>query len=63
MSHTELDRFGVITRLRERRLTQIDVARILNLGVRQVLWLCAVVKSSAVLWRTDPDRCIKPPLV
>lgn len=30
MSHTELDRFGVITRLRERRLTQIDVARILK---------------------------------
>ena len=36
MSHTELDRFGVITRVRERRLTQVEAARILDLGVRQV---------------------------
>ena len=25
MSHTELDRFGVITRVRERRLTQVEL--------------------------------------
>jgi Helix-turn-helix domain len=43
MSHTELDRFGVITRVRERRLTQIEAARMLNLGVRQVQRLCAAV--------------------
>jgi hypothetical protein len=30
MSHSELDRFGVITRVRERRLTQIEAARILD---------------------------------
>jgi hypothetical protein len=29
MSHSELDRFGVITRVRERRLTQVEAARIL----------------------------------
>src|ERR1700679_1687201 len=27
MSHSELDRFGVITRVRERRLTQVEAAR------------------------------------
>jgi hypothetical protein len=43
MSHTELDRFGVITRVRERRLTQVEAARILDLGVRQVQRLCAAV--------------------
>ena len=43
MSHTEPDRFGVITRVRERRLTQVEAARMLNLGVRQVQRLCAVV--------------------
>jgi hypothetical protein len=43
MSHTELDRFGVITRVRERRLTQVAAARILDLGVRQVQRLCAAV--------------------
>ena len=32
MSHTELDRFGVITRVHERRLTQVEAARMLNLG-------------------------------
>jgi hypothetical protein len=31
MSHSELDRFGVITRVRERRLTQVEAARILEL--------------------------------
>ena len=34
MSHRKLDRFGVITRVRERRLTQVEAARMLNLGVR-----------------------------
>src|ERR1700722_10081526 len=43
MSHSELDRFGVITRVRERRLTQVEAARILDLGVRQVQRLCAAV--------------------
>src|ERR1700691_4162629 len=43
MSHMELDRFGVITRVRERRLTQGEAARILYLGVRQVQRLCAAV--------------------
>jgi hypothetical protein len=43
MSHSELDRFGVITRVRERRLTQIEAAWVLNLGVRQVQRLCAAV--------------------
>jgi hypothetical protein len=43
MSHPELDRFGVITRVRERRLTQVEAARILELGVRQVQRLCAAV--------------------
>jgi Helix-turn-helix domain len=43
MSHTELDRFGVITRVRERRLTQVEAARMLNLGVRQVQRLCVAV--------------------
>jgi hypothetical protein len=42
-SHAELDRFGVITRVRERRLPQVEVARILDLGVRQVQRLCAAV--------------------
>jgi hypothetical protein len=41
MNHAELDRFGVITRMRERRLTQIEAARILDLGIRQVQRLCA----------------------
>src|SRR5262249_10149453 len=43
MSHSELDRFGIITRVRERRLTQVEAARILDLGVRQVQRLCAAV--------------------
>jgi hypothetical protein len=43
MSHSELDRFGVITRARERRLTQTEAARILDLSVRQVQRLCATV--------------------
>jgi hypothetical protein len=43
MSHSELDRFAVITRVRERRLTQVEAARILDLGVRQVQRLCAAV--------------------
>ena len=43
MSHSELDRFGVITRVRERRLTQVEAARILELGVRQVQRMCAAV--------------------
>jgi hypothetical protein len=43
MSHEELDRFGVISRVREQRLTQVEAARILNLGVRQVQRLCAAV--------------------
>jgi Helix-turn-helix domain len=43
MSHSELDRFGVITRVRERRLTQVEAARILDLGVRRVQRLCAAV--------------------
>jgi hypothetical protein len=43
MSHTELDRFGVITRVPERRLTQVEAARMLNLGVRQVQRLCVAV--------------------
>jgi hypothetical protein len=43
MSRTELDRFDVITRVRERRLTQLEAARILDLGVRQVQRLCAAV--------------------
>jgi transposase len=43
MSHPELDRFAVITRVRERRLTQVEAARILDLGVRQVQRLCAAV--------------------
>jgi hypothetical protein len=36
MSHAELERFGVIARVRERRLTQVEAAGILDLGVRQV---------------------------
>ena len=43
MSHAELDRFDVITRVRERRLTQVEAARILDLGVRQVQRLCVSV--------------------
>jgi len=43
MSHNELDRFSVITRVRERRLTQVEAARILDLSVRQVQRLCAPV--------------------
>ena len=43
MSHSELPRFGVITRDRERRLTQVEAARMLNLGVRQVQRPCAAV--------------------
>jgi len=43
MSHSELDRFAVITRVRERRLTQVEAARILDLGVCQVQRLCAAV--------------------
>jgi hypothetical protein len=55
MSHTELDRFGVITRVRERRLTQVEAARMLNLGVRQVQRLCAAraVKASHSLGPTS----------
>jgi hypothetical protein len=45
MSHSELDRFGVIIRVRERRLTQVEAARILELGVRQVQRLCAAVAT------------------
>jgi hypothetical protein len=41
MSHAELDRFGVITRVQERRLTQEEAARTLGLGVRHVQRLCA----------------------
>ena len=44
MSHEELDRFGVITRVQERRLTQDEAARMLGLGVRQVQRLCAAVR-------------------
>lgn len=44
MSHEELDRFGVICRVAERRLTQVEAARILGLGVRQVQRLCAAVR-------------------
>lgn len=43
MSHSELDRFGTITKVRERRLTQLEAARILDLSVRQVQRLCAAV--------------------
>ena len=43
MSHEELDRFGVISRVRERRLKQVEAARILSLGVRQVQRLCVAV--------------------
>ena len=43
MSHAELDRFGVITRVLERRLKQREAARILELGMRQVQRLCAAV--------------------
>jgi hypothetical protein len=44
MSHQELDRFGVISRVQERRLTQAEGARTLGLGVRSLmvaggLWL------------------------
>jgi hypothetical protein len=35
MSRTELDRLGAITRVRERRLTQFEAARILDPGVWQ----------------------------
>jgi transposase len=44
MSHDELDRFGVISRVRERRLTQDEAARMLGLGVRQVQRMCAAVR-------------------
>ena len=44
MSRTELDRFGVITRVEEQRLTQVEAARMLGLGVRQVQRLCAAVR-------------------
>src|SRR5271155_4142025 len=37
MSHTELDRFGVITRVRERRLTQVEAARMLNQGADRLV--------------------------
>src|ERR1700682_2203001 len=46
MSHSELDRFGIITRVRERRLTQVEAARILDLGVRQVPRLCAAMANN-----------------
>ena len=45
MSHAELDRFGIITRVLERRLTQIEAARVLGLCVRQVQRLCAAVSE------------------
>jgi len=45
MSREELDRFGVITRVQERRLTQAEAARMLGLGVRQVQRLCAAVRE------------------
>jgi hypothetical protein len=44
MRHAELDRFGVMTRVDERRLTQREAARILGLGERQVQRLCAAVR-------------------
>jgi transposase len=44
MSHEELDRFGVITRVEERRLRQDEAARMLGIGVRQVQRLCAAVR-------------------
>ena len=44
MSHAELDRFGIISRVRERRLKQIEAARMLGVGVRQVQRMCAVVR-------------------
>jgi hypothetical protein len=47
MSHEELDRFGVISRVRERRLTQVEAARILNLGVRQVQRLLRTAEKLA----------------
>jgi hypothetical protein len=45
MSHAELDRFGIISRVLERRLTQIEAARVLGLCVRQVQRLCAAVSE------------------
>ena len=44
MSHAELDRLGVINRVLERRLTQVEAARMLGLGERQVQRLCAAVR-------------------
>ncbi len=45
MSHTELERLEVIQRVRERRLTQEEAARMLGLGVRQVQRLCAAYRD------------------
>ena len=45
MSHTELERLEVIQRVRERRLRQEEVARMLGLGVRQVQRLCAAYRD------------------
>ena len=45
MRHAELDRFGIITRVLERRLTQVEAARVLGLCVRQVQRLCAAVSE------------------
>jgi hypothetical protein len=44
MSHAELDRLGVINRVRERRLTQVEAARMLGLGEHLVQRLCAAVR-------------------
>ena len=44
MSHAELDRLEIISRVRERRPTQFEAARMLGVGVRQVQPKCAAVR-------------------
>jgi len=56
MSLTELDRFALITRLQKRRLTQLEAARTLSLGVRQVQRLCAVVRRDGADGLTSRKR-------
>jgi len=49
MSHEELDRFGVISRVRERRLTQVEASRILNMGVRKVFDRLSQIRQTDIV--------------
>ena len=56
MSHEELDRFGVITRVRERRPTQEQAARMLGLGVRHAQRPCAADASASPAFQACARR-------